>query len=230
MSSTSHHKKKKLLASGTPDLFWTSYGSVITILLAFFIIFSVNFTEQKKKEFIDKFKKSLYRSKITFGMGGILPGRNEETADDIYKMKYIHHDDKKSETIEGGDKGVDLINRGEAQIPAAVIVYFDENDTSLSIDGKRALNKLIDLIGERPCSLVIEGHTRKNFIPSSEYGNCWKLSLDRAKVVADYLYNKGNISLKRMITVGYGNNKPIVKDIKNDRQNDRVSLIINVLK
>src|SRR5574337_1161002 len=134
MSSTPHQKKKKLPASGTPDLFWTSYGSVITILLAFFIIFQVNFTEEKKKEFIEEFKKSLNRSRITFGMGGILPSWNAAVVEDIHKMKYIYPD-KKNETIESGDKGIDLFDREEAQIPAAVVVYFDENDTTLSIDG-----------------------------------------------------------------------------------------------
>lgn len=236
MSSTSqhsHHKKKKLPASGTPDLFWTSYGSVITILLAFFIIFQVNFTEEKKKEFIEEFKKSLKRSRITFGMGGVLPSWNAGAIEDIHKMKYIYPD-KKNEAIESGDKsgdkGIDLFDREEEQVPAAAVVYFDENDTTLSTEGKRSLNNLIDLIGERPCSLIIEGHTRRNFISSSAYSNCWKLSLDRAKVVADYLHEKGNISFKRLITIGYGNNKPLTKDIRSDRHNDRVSIIINILK
>ena len=228
--SSSHHKKKKLPASGTPDLFWTSYGSVITILLAFFIIFQVNFTEQKKKEFIEEFKKSLDRSKLTLGMGGILPGWDTgTTVEDIHKMKYINQE-YKSEPVESGNMGLDQVNQEEDQIPAAVIIYFDENDALLSIDGKHALNKLIDLIGDRPCSLVVEGHTRRNFIPSREYGNCWKLSLDRAQTVANYLHDKGNISLKRMVTVGYGNNNPLVKDVKSDKNNDRVSIIINVLK
>ncbi len=233
MSSTSHHshqKKKKLHASGTPDLFWTSYGSVITILLAFFIIFQVNFTEEKKKEFIDEFKKSVQRSKITLGMGGILPSWNAGSVEEIQKMKYIYPN-KENAPPEGGDKGMDLFDREEEQIPAtAAVIEFNESDATLSIDGRHALNNLIDLIGERPCSLTIEGHTRKNFIPSKEYRNCWKLSLSRAKVVADYLHNKGNISFKRLVTVGYGNNKPVTKDIRSDNHNDRVSIVINVLK
>src|SRR3990172_7297796 len=230
MSSSSHHKKKKKLhASGTPDLFWTSYGSVITILLAFFIIFCVNFTEGQKKELIEEFKKSVSRSNITFGMGGILPDWNARSTEDIQKLKYIYPESK-SEPTESGDKGIDLFDREEAQIPAAVIVYFDENDSALFMEGKHSLNNLIDLIGDRPCSLIIEGHTRKNFVPSKGYENPWRLSLDRAKVVADYLHDKGNISWKRLITIGYGNNKPLMKDIKTDRHNDRVSIIINILK
>lgn len=232
MSSTSHHvhkKKKKLHDSGTPDLFWTSYGSVITILLAFFIIFQVNFTEEKKKEFIEEFKKSVTRSNITFGMGGILPSWSAGSVEDIHMMKYIYPD-RTNEPSGSGDKGIDLFDKEEKQIPAAVIVHFDENDAILSLDGKHSLNKLIDLIGERPCSLIIEGHARKNFIPSKRYSTCWKLSLGRAEVVADYLRYKGNISPKRLITIGYGNNKPLTKDIRSDYHNDRVSIIINILK
>lgn len=232
MSSTSHHlhkKKKKLPDSGTPDLFWTSYGSVITILLAFFIIFQVNFTEEKKKEFIEEFKKSLRRSKITFGMGGILPSWNAGSVEDIHKMKYIFPD-RKNESSESGDKGTDQFDKEEEQIPAAVVVEFNENDSTVSIDGKHSLNNLINLIGERPCSLIIEGHTRKNFVPSKGYNTCWKLSLDRAEAVAGYLRDKGKISSKRLITMGYGNNKPLLRDMRNDHHNDRVSIIICVLK
>ncbi|MBI2472301.1 MAG: OmpA family protein [Planctomycetes bacterium] len=202
---------------------------MITILLAFFIIFQVNFTEEKKKELIEEFKKSVNRSNMTFGLGGILPDWNTKSTEDIQKLKYIYPE-AKSEPTESGDKGIDLLDREEDQIPAAVVVYFDENDSTLFMEGKHSLDSLIDLIGERPCSLVIEGHTRKNFVPSKGYDNCWKLSLDRAQAVADYLHEKGNISWKRLVTVGYGNNKPMVKDIKSDQYNDRVSVIINILK
>ncbi len=229
MSSSHHKKKKKLHGGGTPDLFWTSYGSVITILLAFFIIFTVNFTEEKKKELVEEFKKSVNRNSATFGMGGIFPDWNARETEDIRKLKYIQPEETQ-EPIESGDKGIDAFDREEDQIPAAVVVHFEENNSALSPEGKHSLDDLINLIGDRPSSLVIEGHTRKDFIPSGEYDNCWKLSLDRAKVVADYLHEKGNISWKRLITVGYGNNKPMVKDIKSDRHNDRVSVIINILK
>jgi len=233
VSSGSHHskhKKKKHAGSGTPDLFWTSYGSLITILLAFFIIFQVNFTENKKKEFIEEFKKSMDRSRLTLGMGGVLPGWDTgATVEDIHKMKYVYQE-YKTEPASAGREGASEIGLEEEQVPAAVILYFDENSASLTMEGRHALDKLIDLIGERPCSLVIEGHTRKIFVPSFDYGNCWKLSLDRSQAVAEYLHEKGKISHKRMITVGYGNNRPVVSDVKGDKANDRVSIIIGILK
>ncbi|KXK31462.1 MAG: H+-driven flagellar motor component MotB [Candidatus Brocadia sinica] len=210
-------------------MFMLSYASLATLLLAFFIVLNT-FTEEKKKEFIEGFQRSMKRREITFGMGGILSGWGDDKEKEaIRKMKYIYPDEKK-ESRESSDKGVNEINREEEHIPAAVVVSFDEHDAAIPLEGRRSLNNLIDLIGERPCSLIIEGHTRRNFIPSGEYHNCWKLSLDRAKVVADYLHEKGNISFKRLIPVGYGNNKPLTKDIRSDRHNDRVSIIINILK
>ena len=227
--SAGNQKKKSFFDIKPPDLFMLSYASLATLLLAFFIVLNT-FTEEKKKEFIEEFRESMKRREISFGLGGILPDRlDDEERDTIRKMKYIYPDTK-NKPLESSGKGVDEISREEAQIPAAVVVSFDENASALFMEGRHSLDNLIDLIGERPCSLMIEGHTKKSFIPSKEYNNCWKLSLDRAKAVADYLHEKGDISWNRLITIGYGNNKPMVKDIKNDRYNDRVSIIINILR
>lgn len=163
-------------------------------------------------------------------MGGILSGwGGDEEKEAIRQKKYIYPG-KGNKPIESNNNGVDEISREEDHIPAAVVVSFDENDTTIPLEGRYSLDNLINLIGERPTSLIIEGHARRNFIPSGEYHNCWKLSLERAKVVADYLHDNGAISFHRLITVGCGNNKPLTQDIRGDKHNDRVSIIINVLK
>lgn len=221
-------KRRKISDAKSPDMFMLAYASLATLLLAFFIVLNT-FTEEKKKIFIDEFHKSMQRREITFGLSGLFPRGDNQSLENIQEMKYIYPD-KQSMSIDGGDKGMEQIDGEENRIPAAVAVSFDENDATLSLDGRHSLNKLIDLISDRPCSLMIEGHTRVNFVPTREYPNCWKLSLGRAQSVADYLHKKGGISYLRMSTVGYGNNKPVVKDIKSDKNNDRVSIIINVLK
>ena len=221
-------KRKKIFDAKTPDMFLLSYAALATLLLAFFIIIN-SFTGEKKKEFIEEFRESFKRIEITFGLGGIFNGENLKRSEKIKKMKYIYPENK-TKPIEGDDKRIDLLDREEDQVPASAVIFFKENDSTLFMEGKHSLDNLIDLIGDRPCSLVIEGHTRRNFVPSKGYDNCWKLSLDRAKAVADYLHEKGNISWKRVVTIGYGNNKPLAKNIKNDGHNDRVSIIINILR
>ena len=221
-------KRKKIFDAKTPDMFLFSYAALATLLLAFFIVINT-FTEEKKKEFIEEFRESFKRREITFGLGGVFNGENLKKTESIKKMKYIYPENK-PKPIEGADKRIDVFDREEDQVPAAAVVYFKENDSALFLEGEHSLDNLIDLIGDRPCSLIIEGHTRKNFIPSNGYDNCWKLSLDRAKAVADYLHEKGNISWKRVVTIGYGYNKPLTKNIKSDGHNDRVSIIINILR
>ena len=205
-------KRKKIFDAKTPDMFLFSYAALATLLLAFFIVINT-FTEEKKKEFIEEFRESFKRREITFGLGGIFNGENLKRSEKIKKMKYIYPENK-TKPIEGDDKRIDLLDREEDQVPASAVIFFKENDSTLFMEGKHSLDNLIDLIGDRPCSLVIEGHTRKIFVLSKGYDNCWKISLERAKAVADYLHEKGNISWKRLITIGCGNNKPLTKILK----------------
>lgn len=225
-----NQKKKKVFDSKLPDMFMLSYAALATLLLAFFIVLNT-FTEEKKKEFIEGFTRSMKRREITFGIGGILPGGNDaEESEAIRKMKYIYPNTLNDPGGSGANNGVEEIKQKEDHIPAALVVSFYENDATVSSEGKHSLNNLIDLVRDRPCSLLIEGHTRKNFIPSKGYTTCWTLSLDRAEAVARYLRDKGNISSKRLIAMGCGNNKPLIKDMRSDHYNDRVSIIISVLK
>lgn len=224
-----NQKKKRIFDSKLPDMFMLSYASLATLLLAFFIVLN-SFTEEKKKEFLEGFQSSMKRREVTFGMGGILSEEYNEESEAIRKMKYIYPNSENDPVESSNNKGVEEINRDVDHIPAAVVVSFDENVVTISREGRHSLDNLIDLIGERPCSLVIEGHTRKAFIPSKGYNNSWKLSLDRAEGVANYLHDKGGISFKRLITIGYGNNNPLAKDIRGDQHNDRVSIIINILR
>lgn len=221
-------KRKKIFDSKIPDMFLLSYAALATLLLAFFIVIN-SFAEEKKKELLEEFRESFKERELSFGLGGLFKTENREKSENIKKMKYIFPENE-MKPLEGDDENIDLLDREEAQVPAAAVVYFKDNDSSFSIEGEYSLDNLIELIGDRPCSLIIEGHTRRNFVPSNGYDNCWKLSLDRAKAVADYLHEKGNISMKRLVTVGYGNNKPLTKNIKSDENNDRVSIIINILR
>jgi len=221
-------KRKKISDTKIPDMFLLSYAALATLLLAFFIVIN-SFTEEKKEEFIDEFSESFRKREISFGLGGIFDGNGNGRSERIKKEKYIYPENN-AQPPEGSDKNIDLLEREEDQVPAAAVIYFGENDSTIFKEGKHSLDTLIGLIGDRPCSLVIEGHTRKNFASSNGHNNCWKLSLDRAKAVADYLHGKGNISWKRLLTIGCGSNKPGTKSAKNDGLNDRVSIIINVLR
>ncbi len=86
------------------------------------------------------------------------------------------------------------------------------------------LDELYDFMSENG-SVVIEigGHT--NNVPPDDFAD--KLSTDRAKTVADYLFAKG-IDPKRVVYKGYGKRLPLVPNTSPEgrRTNQRVEIKI----
>lgn len=72
--------------------------------------------------------------------------------------------------------------------------------------------------------LAIEGHTDNR--GSDDLNQ--KLSADRAKAVLDYLVNKGGIAANRLMSAGFGPQRPIADNATNDgrQRNRRVEFII----
>ncbi|MCF6148802.1 MAG: OmpA family protein [Candidatus Kuenenia sp.] len=228
--SSNKKKKKRFFPAKPPDMFLLSYAALATLLLAFFIIINT-FTDDRNKKMLEAFQKSFHRNAITLGMGGLLSGNSIEESKKIHDMKYtFSNEDTENIPVQAGDKEIDRLKNEADHIPAAVVIYFEDNDATLSLEGMHSLNDLVDLVMDRPVLLTIEGHTRVDFKPSKKYDTNWKLSVERAKVVADYLHERGNISVKRLITVGHGNNNSFVKSPGGDRYNDRVSIVINKLR
>lgn len=229
--SSRKKKKKGFFPAKPPDMFLLSYAALATLLLAFFIIINT-FTEEKNKKMVEAFQKSFQRNAITLGMGGLLPGSSSmEESKNIHDMKYTFYDDDMDDIpAQTGDKEVDKMENEADHIPAAAVIYFKEHGATLSLEGMHSLNNLVHLTADRPVLLMVEGHTRVAFKPSKDYETSWELSVDRARAVADYLHEKGNISHKRLITVGHGNNNSFVKSPGGDRFNDRVSIIIKKLR
>jgi len=210
-------------------MFLLSYGALATLLLAFFIILNT-FTEEKNKKLMESFQKAYNENVATLGMGGLFSGNSIEESKRIHDLKYISDEDTDNVPAKTGDKEIDKMEDEADYIPAAVVIYFEENDATLSLEGMNSLNNLVDLVIDRPVLLTIEGHTRTDFQSSKKYDSSWKLSVLRAKTVAEYLHEQGNISHKRLITVGHGNNSSFVKSPGGDRYNDRVSIVINRLR
>lgn len=75
------------------------------------------------------------------------------------------------------------------------------------------LQKVIDFLIDHPTfNLNISGHTDSS-------GNALlnlKLSQQRADAIKKYIINKGNIQDNRIFAIGYGSEKPIIKEEKTD--------------
>ena len=101
-------------------------------------------------------------------------------------------------------------------------LYFEADSTRIPPACYPILDELYQFMEDNK-DIVIEigGHT--NSIPKEEY--CNKLSLERAKSVAEYLMQKG-IPGKRLFYKGYGKTRPIADDStpQGKRKNQRVEI------
>ena len=103
-------------------------------------------------------------------------------------------------------------------------VNFDFNKSNIRPDARPILDEAISTLKEyKEITLSVEGHT--DSIGSAEYND--KLSLRRAKSVADYLA-KGGIDSKRMAEKGFGESQPVASNDTTEgrAQNRRVELKI----
>jgi outer membrane protein OmpA-like peptidoglycan-associated protein len=101
-------------------------------------------------------------------------------------------------------------------------LYFEADSTVLQSINYPILDEIFDFLVNNPSiKIEIGGHT--NTIPPHAY--CDRLSTERAKTVAYYLFDRG-IDKERISYVGYGKRKPLTEDrtTAGRRKNQRVEL------
>lgn len=133
------------------------------------------------------------------------------------------------EPIKPPKKKVITPDLDRSKIEAGTIIqvnklYFKADSFKIENSSFAALNEVYDFLVENPdVKIEVGGHT--NGIPPHAY--CDKLSNSRAKVVTEYLVNKG-ISKSRLSYKGYGKRKPITtNETKAGRaKNQRVEIKI----
>ena len=107
-------------------------------------------------------------------------------------------------------------------------LFFDADSSAITQASTPVLNEIFDFMAENTgIAIEIGGHT--NNIPPHEY--CDRLSTERARNVANYLFNKG-ISSNRISYKGYGKRQPIAtnQSAAGRRKNQRVELKILEIK
>ena len=146
----------------------------------------------------------LYRTESDF---------NSETSqpNEYSTIEEIEKDIKNNETIT--DKKIVMEN-----------VFFEYNKSTLKPESEKTLNTVYDFLTNNPkVKIKVTGHTDNK--GENEYN--LKLSIARAKAVANYLIDKG-IDKSRVKYEGYGEAKPIVlnNNDENRQKNRRVEFEI----
>ncbi len=126
--------------------------------------------------------------------------------------------------IETGQLALDIDKIEVGQIVRINQLFFLPDSTNITDASIPVLNEIFDFLNANPKIITeIGGHT--NSLPPDDY--CDRLSLERAKSVAEYLIAKG-IDANRISYKGYGKRNPIASNATVDgrRMNQRVELKI----
>jgi outer membrane protein OmpA-like peptidoglycan-associated protein len=121
----------------------------------------------------------------------------------------------------------DLLDRSTLSIGKKMRVNklsFKADSATITPDSYAVLDEIATfLIKNKDIEIEIGGHT--NGVPADAF--CDKLSLARAKIVANYLISKG-VAANRLTTKGYGKRQPLVSNatIEGRKTNQRVELKI----
>ncbi len=128
---------------------------------------------------------------------------------------------------EGDDRILKGLNKDKllvGQIIKIEKLFFDADSSNIKPESFPVLNEIYNFLNENQDVIIeIGGHT--NSIPNEDY--CNKLSLSRAKNVAEHLYKMG-IPTFRIKYRGYGKTKPVSPDtsMEGRRKNQRVEIKI----
>jgi len=113
------------------------------------------------------------------------------------------------------EKVTKVIELKKADIGTKIIlnnIFFDFNQASLRPESVSELNRMVEqLKNYKSLKIEIAGHTDN--VGGADYNK--KLSEERANTVLEYLNNKG-ISKDRLTAKGYGMNKPVAENKKED--------------
>jgi outer membrane protein OmpA-like peptidoglycan-associated protein len=97
-------------------------------------------------------------------------------------------------------------------------IYYEFDKSDIKRESELELDKFVEFMKINPSvSIEISAHTDER--GSDSYN--LNLSKERAKKVMNYLVTEGIIKKDRIISNGYGENRPIVKNAQNDDEHQK---------
>lgn len=227
---------KKRSADDAPEMDMMAFASMMTILLAFFIMlssFAGKPNDEKAKEAIESFKAALEN----FGLSRMSMAHSDSLDNltlVLKKMGVKSNDDK---SIVVGKKAFNIVDdeitleyeRKKLQLLFPTKIDFAGGGLELTMESKAYLNSFIKTVKERDCQITVCSYTDKGFVPTDEFETSWQFSAEQAMAVTRYLNEVGKISFKRLTAIGYGKYRPLLGDesIFNIEANNRINIIVS---
>lgn len=230
-------KKKKIPRDDPPEMDMLAFASVMTILLAFFIMLS-SFAGKPKDELAEKAIDSFKGALENFGLSRVIFGKSDTIMNLTIALKNAGVDFKDDRSEITGRTYANLIDKqieieytreGQQLIFPTEISFVNDGSTQLTSSSKFYLNNLAKMVKDRDCNIIVRSFTDIDFMPTDEYPTSWQFSAERAVAVTKYINKIGNIDYKRLVPLGYGKYKPLLGEESSpgDTANNRIEIIIS---
>ena len=230
-------RQRKSSGGGGGGQAWlNTYADMVTLLLCFFVLMISMSTinEEKFNAFLESFQnidKEVIEDLInaTQQGGGENSGNNQDLnevpMDTLFEKLQEYVEENKMESSVSIAKIEDVI-----YVRFDSAIFFKANEYTLRDDAYEVLDFIGDGLKEyeKEIKLInILGHTAKPAI-EQDPERTWRLSGERAAVVANYFELNKNIDNMKITCMGYGDNFPVEPNDTEEgmRKNRRVELVI----
>ncbi|MGI5962440.1 MAG: OmpA/MotB family protein [Lawsonibacter sp.] len=228
-------KRKKKSGSGGAN-WMDTYGDMVTLLLCFFVMLYSMSTMDKNKwiALVQSLNpsESVQQMQSTEGEGGELTQAEvDQSMEELYEtlLQYVSDSGLSDKVSLSKGSGYVFISFDDT-------VFFDGDRYQLREDGKAVLDKVAQPLAQARDSINeirVLGHTaqavgdKPNDVTADRF-----LASNRATVVTIYLQEKNVIDPARLVSVGYGQWRPVASNDTPDERakNRRVELIISGLE
>ncbi len=233
-------KKCPECKAGAPE-WMTTYGDMVTLLMAFFVMLFAfsNIDAQKFEQVMQSFQGSagILSGGVTVNQNDMifeaLPESSstsvQQVQDNLEILKETIEDYIELKELEA-EISVEFDTRG-------LIIRFKDNALfdSGSANLKDSSVEILSFIGEllkneefKDRSIRVEGHTDNIPISTSRFPSNWELSTTRSTNVIKFFINQAEIAPKRLSASGYGEYYPIADNATPEgrAKNRRVDIVI----
>ena len=226
-------RRKNQNNGGGEGTWLSTYSDMVTLLLSFFVLLYAisSVDEQKYEKIVKSFNPSIIEDDTESETAPGTTGGADLSVEDQFKETY----ERLKQYIENNNLQNSIeLGRGDdfAFISFKNHLFFDGDSSQIKEEGKQLLDGISGALGEidrQVQEIRILGHTSQgspNFPNPVEEDR--KLSSDRATNVLIYLQNKNMVKPYKLVSIGYGQYRPIsAVDTKEGRaKNRRVEIII----
>lgn len=233
-----------------------SYGDLLTLLLAVFVVmYAMSVTDKQKAEQVAASLRESF-GMVNSGAGGtpvvvnagainIVPGLAPALppAPPLPRVKEGRQRELARETdfaaikasldaylVKSGyqDKVAVNVTRRGVVVSLKEAGFFDSGSARLRQDSIQPLRSIAETLGRYSNRFRVEGHTDTVPIRSAEFRSNWELSTARATQVIHYLVDSAGFEPQSLTAVGYGEYQPVVaNDTSEGRaRNRRVDIVL----